>query len=145
MDINILIRNKNKYMTTVITSKKHIDIIVSAYYFYEAEADLIFGPRRNKDFNQIGRILWRANYKSSINDAKFQLPEYNFTYFAATLCQVYKAIEALDYQSRDILLYRKSEAKKILTGLKELISYKIIASLQEYRDAEWLIKEYKEL
>ena len=81
-------------MTTVIVSKKHIDIIVTAYYFYEAEADLIFGPRRNKDFNKVGQILWGANYKSSINEAKLQLPEYNFNYSAATLCQIYKAIEA---------------------------------------------------
>ena len=67
-------------MTTVIVSKKHIDIIVTAYYFYEAEADLIFGPRRNKDFNKVGQILWGPNYKSSINEAKLQLPEYNFNY-----------------------------------------------------------------
>jgi hypothetical protein len=127
-------------MTTVIVSKKHIDIIVTAYYFYEAEADLIFGPRRNKDFNKVGQILWGANYKSSINEAKLQLPEYNFNYSAATLCQIYKAIEALDHQSRGTLSYRKSEAKKILIGLKELIGYKIISSLREYRDAEWLIK-----
>lgn len=128
-------------MTTVIVSKKQIDIITSAYYFYEAEADLIFGPKRNKDFNKIGQILWEANYKSSTNEAQFEIPEYNFTYSAATLCQIYKAIEALDHQSRASLLYRKSEAKKILTGLKELIGYKIITSLREYQEAEWLVKE----
>lgn len=129
-------------MSTILVSKKHIDVIVTAYYTYEVEADIIFGTNRNKNFDKIGQILWKHNYRSfsMTNNTAKKEPKYYFTKRPANLWQVFKAIESLDRQSCNSTNYNRSKAKKVLNSLRELVMRKIVTSSQEYNKAESLIK-----
>jgi hypothetical protein len=132
-------------MTTKLVSKKHIDIIVTAFDKFKAELDFIFGSNRNKNLNLVGQILWEENYKSftSIYPKNHQVPKYSFAEYSVNRWRVLKAIEALDFHSSESLSYKnKSEAKIILDELKKLVIYRIAISSPKYRKAEWLIEDY---
>ncbi len=131
-------------MSTRIVSKKHIDIVVTAYSLWKPDLDLIL-KSKDKTLDKVGQILWKENYKSSTSRDQqiYQIPKYSFTRCPANLWQVFRAIEALDSNSAGSLSYlKKSEAWKILDRLKGLIMYTITTSSQKYRKAEWLIEDY---
>lgn len=128
-------------MSAFIVTRTHIDAIVTT--LFEQECSSIKEILKNYGNNQdlIGLTLWNENYKS-VNyryEENDSTPQYIHRPKVVKLMQSLKAIDCLNYQSCEHPDYRKSEANKILSTLKDVLLNKMKNSNPEYEAATWSI------
>ena len=108
-------------MSAWIVSKHHIDILVTALLKYEIVNAV--SP------DEIGKILWRENYRS-VNyryGERRRTPKYVHTYrgkdldFIRKPISLFKAIGCYDYQTCEHKTYGKSQAYEWIQALEEQV------------------------
>jgi hypothetical protein len=131
-------------MSCFVVSNAHIDALVSVTqrngfsYYYDGD----WKGRNNTTAAKIGQILLNQNLRSYNSRYREDNKPVSYGYpcqkvFNYSTVELLKACNCYDYQACETHDYEKTEAKAIITAIKE----HLIRELDGYEDADWEITE----